>query len=282
MTVSSVNTNSHSISAVVLTLNEELSISRALYSLQWCDEVFVVDSGSTDKTLDIARSFGATILHHKQSTSFEITRQRNWALNHPSIKTDWVLFIDADEEVTPNLQAEIKSTLGTSPDAFGYHLAPRYIFLGKWLRFTQGYPNWHPRIARRGFVEFEGGVWESFSSFTKIYKIHSPYNHYAFDKGLDDWVVKHLRYSSWDAQEAYNYLKHSQKRTSSRHRFLRYLTDILWPLRPFLRFTHKYVLQLGFLDGWQGLIYSLLISTYDIFVVTRIASFFFSSNSKYD
>lgn len=272
MTAPSTSSNPFSISAVVLTLNEEKTIARALSSLHWCDQLIVVDSGSTDDTLRIARSCGATVLQHKQPPPFQITDQRNWALNHPVLKSDWVLFLDADEVVTPMLQLEIKSVLSSRPVANGYLMAPRYLFLGKWLKFTQGYPSWHPRLLRRGYLDFEGGVWESFSSTDKIYKIHQPYDHHAFDKGLDDWVIKHLRYSSWDADEAFNYLTNSQKRTSTRYRDLRHTMDSLWPLRPFLRFIQKYILQLGFLDGWQGLIYSLLICTYDIFVITRIAS----------
>lgn len=280
MTALSTKTNSFSISAVVLTLNEEESIARALSSLQWCDHLIVVDSGSTDDTLKIARSCGATVLEHKQSAPFQITEQRNWALNHPAVDTEWVLFLDADEVVTPMLKSEIQSALSSQPSANAFFLAPRYLFLGKWLRFTQGYPTWHPRLLRRGYDEFEGGVWESFSSTDKTGKIYQPYDHHAFDKGLDDWVVKHLRYSAWDAEEAFNYLTKSQHRKSIRYRRLRHTIDSLWPLRPFLRFIHKYVLQLGFLDGWQGLIYSLLICTYDIFVVTRIASFYYRTKGR--
>ena len=74
------------------------------------------------------------------------------------------------------------------------------MVLGRWLKYTQGYPNWHPRLLKRGVVHFEGGVWEGFSAARSISRIHQPYEHYAFSKGIDDWLERHRRYADWEAE----------------------------------------------------------------------------------
>ena len=260
------------IAAVVLTLNEEHNLSRALSSLAWCDELLVLDSGSTDSTEAVARQHNAKFVVHKQSSPFQITEQRNWALDRCGLSSKWVLFIDADEEVSPVLADEIQKLI-SAPNRFNsYELTPRYWFLGKWLKRTQGFPNWHPRLLERDAVRFQGGVWESFSDTALTSRIHIPYEHFAFSKGIDDWLERHQRYSTWDAIEIDQYLSIKTLR-SSRKRRLRALTSYLWPMRPLLRFIQKYLFQFGFLEGWQALLYCLLISFYDLMTITKLIQF---------
>ena len=258
-----------SIAGVVLTLNEERNLSRVLTSLDWCDELLVLDSGSTDATELIARNLGAKFIVNRQSGPFQITEQRNMALDRCGLDSKWVLFIDADEEVSPVLSHEIQRLISRPSTTNAYELTPRYWFLGKWLKRTQGFPNWHPRLLQRNSVRFQGGVWESFSDGAIISRIHEPYEHYAFSKGLDDWLERHQRYSSWDAAEIDQYLTNRELSTS-RKRQLRILTSYLWPIRPLLRFIQKYLLQFGFLEGWQGLLYCILIIFYDLMTVVKI------------
>ncbi len=258
-----------SVAGVVLTLNEERNLSRVLTSLLWCDELLVLDSGSTDSTESIARQFDAKFFVHIQESPFQITDQRNWALDRCGLQSKWVLFIDADEEVSPILMDEIKLLVSRPSQYNSYELTPRYWFLGKWLRRTQGFPNWHPRLLQRSSVRFQGGVWESFSESAVTSRISEPYEHYAFSKGLDDWLERHQRYASWDAEEIEQYLS-KKALVTSRKPYLRMFASYLWPLRPFLRFIQKYILQCGFLEGWQGFIYCLLISFYDLMTVIKI------------
>ena len=150
------------IAGVVLTLNEEQDLPRALRSIEWCDELLVVDSGSTDRTSEVADQCGARFLQHLQSPPFLITEQRNWALDKAGLQSDWVLFLDADEEIGPELAETILSSINSSSELDAYELSPRYWFLGQWLKRTQGYPNWHPRLVKRGSVYFQGGVWKGF------------------------------------------------------------------------------------------------------------------------
>lgn len=257
------------IAAVVLTLNEEHNLSRALSSLAWCDELLVLDSGSIDSTEAVARHHNAKFVVHKQSSPFQITEQRNWALDRCGLRSKWVLFIDADEEVSPVLAEEIHKLISAPSRFNSYELTPRYWFFGKWLKRTQGFPNWHPRLLQREVVRFQGGVWESFSDTALTSRIHIPYEHFAFSKGIDDWLERHQRYSSWDAIEIDQYLSTKTLR-STRKRRLRAFTSNLWPLRPLLRFIQKYLFQFGFLEGWQALLYCLLICFYDLMTITKL------------
>ena len=102
---------SPTIAGVVLTLNEEQDLARALASLSWCDERLVLDSGSLDGTVAVARGLGVPVVEHRQPPPFRISEQRNWALDQGGLHADWVLFLDADEEVGPALAAEIRREL---------------------------------------------------------------------------------------------------------------------------------------------------------------------------
>lgn len=260
------------IAGVVLTLNEEQDLARALESLAWCDERLVLDSGSVDATVAVARQLGVPVVDHRQPPPFRISEQRNWALEHAGLGSDWVLFLDADEEVGPELAREIRRRLTDPAPPDGFELTPRYWFLGRWLKRTQGYPNWHPRLVRRGALRFEGGVWECFPAGAVVGRIPFPYEHYAFSKGLDDWLERHRRYATWDAQTILAFQMRGETAALGTRRFvaLRALMARLWPLRPPLRFLQKYVLQGGWLEGWQALLFASLMACYDLMTVVKV------------
>lgn len=260
------------IAGVVLTLNEEQDLARALRSLEWCDELLVVDSGSTDQTCQVAYECGAQFLQHIQPPPFLITEQRNWALDKAGLKSQWVLFLDADEQVSPELAEHIRSCINSSLTFSAYELTPRYWFFGQWLKLTQGYPNWHPRLVKRGYASYQGGVWESFDSSCTIGRIYIPYEHFAFSKGMNDWLCRHIRYSDWEAMttfEAIDANDISLLQTSRKIR-LRRIALYFWRLRPLGRFLQKYILQGGFIEGWQSLVFSLLSAFYDMIVVIKV------------
>jgi glycosyltransferase involved in cell wall biosynthesis len=266
---------------VVLSLDEAANLLRCLGSLDWCDERLVVDSGSSDGSQQLARSLGARVLEHRPSGRFLITEQRNWALRHGGLRSDWVLFLDADEQVGPACRTAIQHAVSDADAPDGFDLTPRYWFLGRWLKRTQGYPNWHPRLLRRGRLSFEGGVWESFAApgraggaagLIQVGRITAPYEHFAFSKGIDDWLERHRRYADWEAERivAYRAGDGAAALGTGRWLGLRRLAARLWPLRPLLRFGQKYVLQGGFLEGWQGLLFALLMATYDLITVVKV------------
>lgn len=260
------------IAGVVLTLNEETDLPRALRSLAWCDELLVVDSGSTDQTYEVAHQCGARFVQHIQTPPFIITDQRNWVLDNAPLQSDWVFFLDADEQVNGILANHIRSSINSSASIDAYELTPRYWFLGRWLKHTQGYPNWHPRLVRRGFVQFHGGVWESFAPGARVGRLQYPYEHYAFSKGFDDWLERHRRYATWEAQEIVLYLSDPSTKTlrTNRSQKLRLLMSRFWLLRPPARFIQKYFLQFGFLEGWQALLFALMMSLYDFMTIIKV------------
>jgi glycosyltransferase involved in cell wall biosynthesis len=259
------------VAGVVLCLNEAENLPRCLASLRWCDELLVLDSGSSDGSQTCAAQQGARVQEHLQPGRFLISEQRNWALEHGGLQSDWVLFLDADEEVGPSCRQAIQRAIASPEAADGFELTPRYWFLGRWMKRTQGYPNWHPRLVRSGRLRFEGGVWESFSS-GRVARIREPYEHYALSKGIDDWLERHRRYADWEAERICNYLASRDSRSLGTRRWLRLrqLTARLWPLRPALRFSQKYLLQGGLLEGWQGLLFALLMASYDLITVVKV------------
>ena len=264
------------IAAVVISLNEANNLPRCLHSLSWCEELLLIDSGSTDGSQAIAAQRRARVLEHRQPGRFSFTVQRNWALENGGLSSDWVLFLDADEEVGPAcrraIEAAIQSAHRQEDGPVGFELTPRYWFLGRWLRYTQGYPNWHPRLVRRGHLSFEGSLWESFPADSRIGRIAEPYEHYAFSKGIDDWLERHRRYADWEAERIVAYLDGGGSNALGTRRWLRLrrLAAQLWPLRPLLRFSQKYLLQGGFREGWQGLLFSLLMAGYDLITVVKV------------
>ena len=261
-----------SIAGVVLCLNEAENLSRCLTSLQWCDELLVVDSGSTDGSQTCGKRHGAHVLEHRQSGKFLISDQRNWALENAGLRSEWVLFLDADEEVGPACRHAIEQAIANPEGLDGFELTPRYWFMGRWLKRCQGYPNWHPRLLRRGCLRFEGGVWESFNDESHISRIEEPYEHHAFSKGIDDWLERHRRYADWEAEKITAYLSGGGAEALGTRRWLRLrkFSAQLWPLRPLLRFTQKFILQRGFLEGWQGLVFVLLMAGYDFITVIKV------------
>ncbi len=261
-----------SIAAVVLCLNEYSQLTRCIKSLKWCDEIYLVDSGSSDGSKELAERLGAKVFVKTRRDRFIITEQRNWALSHLPINSKWVLFLDADEEIKTPCKESIMNSLVKYSYYSGFEMAPRFWFLGRWLKRTQGYPNWHPRIVRLGANSFSGGVWESFTHLENVGKIQEPYEHYAFSKGTDDWISRHMRYSSWDANSIIQYNKTQDQSTFSTTRKLRLriLSAKAWPLKPLARFIRLYIFNGGWIEGWQSLLFSLLISSYELFTITKI------------
>lgn len=259
---------------IILTFNEEINLQRCLDSVAWADERLVVDSGSTDRTLAIAEANGVRFLV-RSVRPFLISEQRNWALEKGEVKTDWVLFLDADEVITPELRQEIQVTLATaSPAITAYRLAPKFMFMGRWLKHCQGFPSWHDRIVRPGLVRYAGGVWEHFVTQGQIGCIQEPYLHFSLAKGIGEWFIKHERYATAEAQDLAITLGWqcgdiTLEQRTRRKRWLRNLAAYFWPLRPLARFSLMYFVKRGFLDGLPGLLYCLMISCYEYMIVLK-------------
>jgi glycosyltransferase involved in cell wall biosynthesis len=255
-----------SLAVIILTYNEEANIAQALDSVAgWANEIFILDSQSTDRTLEIAGQYGCHIAQNK----FEnYAKQRNHALDHLPIHSEWVFFLDADEWLSEELKKEISILLVTAPDENGFFIKRRLIWMGRWIR--QGYyPSWQLRLFRNGkgrcedravneHLIVEGITGHLRSDFTDENK-----------KGVSDWIAKHNSYATREAQELLNTrsAKGYQEigvslfgTQAQRRRWLRYrVWNKLPPLiRPFFYFIYRYILLGGFLDGREAFIFHFL------------------------
>jgi len=244
------------LSVLVPTLDEELNLPECLDSVAWADEVFVVDSFSSDRTLEIARERGAHVVQH----AFEdYSRQKNWALDTLPFRNEWVLILDADERVTPELRSEIQCLL-TAPTHDGYFLNRRFIFLGRWIRHAGWYPSWNLRLFRHRLgrydnrVVHEHVVLNGSVGYLKYDLLHHD------RRGLEAFIARHNRYSTLEASARFA----AQRQAGRSHANLprspverkRFLRERVWPhmpAKPLALFLYMYVLRRGFLDGRAGL-----------------------------
>ena len=252
------------LSVVILTLNEEHNLPDCIASLRGLNcELFVIDSGSTDRTMGIAVNAGAHVINHP----FEnYSAQRNWAQNQLPDTSGWVLHLDADERLTPELVAEINHILSEDPAADGFLLRKRTVFMGRWIKHGGHYPAYHLRLFRKSKGSCEERLYDQhFLVPGEVRKLKHDYIDVVCSD-LTTWVRRHVR---WADLEALEMLSASLPANAvhpaafgnpiQRKRWLRrlYGSGPLF-LRPFLYFGYRYFLRLGFLDGKEGLIFHFL------------------------
>ena len=262
------------VSVVVLTLNEEINIRECLESCDWCDDVHVLDSGSTDSTQDIARDMGAEV-HTNPFESFG--KQRNWAIDNIPLKHEWVFHLDADERFTPALIREIEALLGKDPQTSGYFVPHKLMFMDRWLKRAGGYPNYQMRLFHKNRIRFiDHGHGQREEPGKPIGTLVQPYLHFLFSKGLYDWFEKHNRYSSLEALQAINDQSQPVRLKNlisgpriERRREWKLLVNRL-PARPFLRWFVTMFIQLGVLEGRAGWTYASLLAQYERMTVLKL------------
>ena len=245
-----------SISAVVLSHNEAANLPRCLRALRDCAETVVVDDGSTDDSPRIAAAAGARVVVHPFASFAD---QRNWAMDQTGLRHDWVLHLDADEVVPPELLAEIRRRLPALGTGAVGQLARKVMLGDQWLKHSADYPVYVPRLVnRRGprFVMRGHGETLVAAPGAAVY-FDEPLLHYNFSKGWAEWRARHLRYAAAEAARLrsgagggfWRALASGDRAT--RRAAARALSYRL-PGRPALRFLYAYVLRLGFLDGAAG------------------------------
>jgi glycosyltransferase involved in cell wall biosynthesis len=247
------------VSVLVPTLDEELNLPECLRSVAWADEVFVVDSFSQDRTVEIARSFGACAVQH-QFESY--SRQKNWALDELPFRNEWVLIVDADERVTPELRCEIERVLA-QPDCAGYYVNRKFIFLGTWIRHAGWYPSWNLRLFRHRLGRYDDReVHEHVVLNGHVGYLRSDLLHLD-QRGLEAYIARHNRYSTLEAAARLKAELDAPDRPrlplsllASPVQRKRYLRERVWPrvpIKPLALFVYMYVVRRGFLDGRAGL-----------------------------
>lgn len=258
------------ISVVILTLNEERDLPRCLASVSACHDVVVLDSGSTDRTVEIARAAGARVVTHPFKNFGD---QRNFAQTQIAFKHDWVMHLDADEQMTPELWAEcldIAERNDASVD--GYWIAPKMMFYDHWIPHCTDYPAYQARLVRAQRFRFvEVGHGQREAPGMRLSHLRANYLHDLSSDGEADWLAKHRRYAGAEARE---HIKQSNQSSFGdlfsrdalkRRRALKRLSFIL-PFRPWFRFVYQYGLRGGFLDGAAGYRYCKLLMRYEQFI----------------
>lgn len=228
------------ISACVTTFNEEANIRRCLESLRWCDEIVVVDSFSTDRTVEICREYTPRVYQHEW---LGYIGQKN--LIRKLALHEWVLFVDADEEVSPELRDEIRRELAENGDRFAGYRFPRMVnYIGRWIRHGEWYPDIKLRLFRKD-LGYSGGTEPHDIVIVNgpVKTLRGNLYHYTYED-LHDHLETMNRFSTITAAEKF--------KARSRFRW----TDFLF--RPPLRFLKAYVLRRGFLDGRRGFLIALI------------------------
>ena len=259
-------------SVLILTLNEERNLPRCLDSLPGCDDVVVLDSGSTDRTVEIARHAGARVFFRAFD---DFAGQRNHAQREIPFRHHWVFHLDADEAMTPALADECRRAAARD-DVDGFFVAPKMIFRGRWIPHCTDFPAPQARFVRApefAFIQVGHGQREAPSM--RLDRLASNYLHHLDDNGDAAWLAKHRRYAEEEAA-AHLALGGRQRWRDFltgdrllRRRALKQFSYRL-PARPALRFFYQYVLRGGFLDGEPGYRYCRLLARYEGFAVEAL------------
>jgi glycosyltransferase involved in cell wall biosynthesis len=268
------------VSIMIPVRNEAANLPRCLDSVKWADEVFVVDSHSTDETVAIAGACGASVVQFDFNGTWP--KKKNWALENLPFKHEWVFILDADEVLPPEAEHEFAQAVAGAGGTAGYWINRRFMFMGKWLRHSY-YPNWNLRLFRHALGRYEkltgsdtrsgdNEVHEHVIVQGPTARLRCEMDHYAFPT-VEVFIEKHNRYSNWEARvSADRQLSGSAAQISSGHverrRKLKQLSQRL-PFRPLLRFLYIYVWQKGFLDGREGYYFARLHGIYEFLSVAK-------------
>lgn len=261
-----------SVSVLVLTKNEQQDLPGCLASVAWSDDIHVLDSESTDSTVNIAEESGAIVTLRPFDG---YASQRNFGLLLP-FRHSWVLILDADERIPPALASEMRDFVSTSPPSVAAaRMRRRDIWWGRWLKHAQISP-FFVRLVRAGRAHYEREINEVLVVDGDISDLAQPFDHYPFSKGLDHWISKHNAYSRMEAEliakgalikpswrVALFGKDFNERRVHQKAIFYRL------PARPLIKFIYMLVVRRAFLDGWPGIRYAILQAVYEYFIVLK-------------
>lgn len=255
------------ITVVVLTLNEEINIRQALGNVVgWAREVIVLDSGSKDKTCEIAQELGAKVFY-RQFDNY--ANQRNYAIRELPVENEWMFFLDADEYLTNELKDELTDIVAN--DGYGkngYYVKRKFVFMGKWIKHGGYYPTWVLRLFKKDKAVVNRDMNEHISIDGEFGRLKHDFIHMD-KKDFSFWLEKHNKYSTYEALELLKKNKSKEEKsfaklTGTQAQRKRWLREKIWNkflpplLRPFIYFIYRYILRLGFLDGKTGFIFHFM------------------------
>ena len=273
------------LSVLVPVKNEAANLRDCLASVSFAEEIVVVDSASTDDTPAIAEAAGARVVPFVWNGNFP--RKKNWALENIPWQHEWVLIVDADERVTPQLEREIREAIGRI-DVDGFYLNRRFWFLGGWIDHCGYFPSWNLRLFRHRLGRYEqieiddsaisgdNEVHEHVLLNGRAEYLSAPMEHYAFPD-IATFIEKHDRYSTWEAAASGKLHERESEKilraipfgiAVERKRWLKKLA-MKAPFRPSLRFFYHYVLKQGFRDGYRGWVLCRLLAWYERMILLK-------------
>lgn len=271
-----------SVSIFIQTLNEEQNLPGLLESVSWADDIVVLDSLSGDRTREISEAAGARWFERAYDGR---GNHQNWAMEHIDFKHRWVFYLDADERMTPALRAEIEGIAADwesgarsdeNADPVAYYAGRRNIFRGKWLRHAMP-PGNIMRFFQPPRIRFARDANPVPSVDGGVGYLREHFIHYNFSKGIREWIERHNRYSTYEANETVKALADNPVRVGnllSGDRNTRRLElkniSFRMPCRPLLKFIYMYVLGRGFLDGRAGWTYCRLQAMYEYMIVLKV------------
>jgi glycosyltransferase involved in cell wall biosynthesis len=237
--------------------------------VSWCDDVVVLDSCSSDRTVAIAAERGARVVSRRFDN---YANQRNFALKQIEYRHRWLLMLDADERVTPDLRREMQErTAADGNEAACFQMRRRDHLFGRWIRRSSGYPTWFGRLMQPGRVSVERSVNEEYVVDGRVERLRHHLDHFPFNKGFSEWIRKHDRYSTMEAS-----IKHSSQRSAAPRELVssdpvrrrRALKAWLYamPFRPAIVFVGLYVVRGGIVEGVPGLTFCLLRAWYEFMI----------------
>lgn len=265
------------ISVIIPVKNEAENLRRSLPSLTWADEIWVIDSQSTDDTKAVAESFGASVVQFHFNGVYP--KKKNWALENLPFRHDWVLIVDADEIAPPELADEIRTRVAAN-EADGFYLNMKYFFLGRRIEHCGYNECWNLRLFKHRLGRFEkmpvpAGVrtgdneaHEHVILQGEAKSLKNELDHYAYPS-LSVWLEKHDRYATWEAVQRGHFKNDPiPPGLGAGKRLKRVLRKIYLrlPFRPLIRFVYAYFVRLGFLDGLPGLYFCGLLAFYEFLI----------------
>lgn len=259
-----------SFSVIILTYNEEKNIGACLDSLKPLNaDIYIVDSGSADKTLDICRNYTSNIFHHPFDN---YGAQRNWALNNLPIASNWVLNMDADHRVTPELAEELTEIFSKqiNPGINGFLVSRRTMFMGKWIKHGGHYPTYHAILFRKEFGQCEDKLYDQHFKVTGKTQLMKGDMIDIITDSLTTFIARHNHWATLEARYHFDELNKDEANEGvvkakfwgnpiERRRYIkkRYESFPLFA-RPVIYYLIRYFIRLGFLDGPEGLIFHFL------------------------
>jgi glycosyltransferase involved in cell wall biosynthesis len=270
------------ISVLILARDEEQDLPGCLESVRWSDDVHVYDSGSTDATAEIAARAGARFVQRSADLGQQIfggneAEHKNWAMANLPFKHKWVLHLDSDERVTPELAANIRRAVQNSGDKVAFRIQRRDFWGERWLKHVQA-SSYYMRLFRPEKIRYERLVNPVSIADGPVGELDGYLDHYPFSKGMSHWLNRHNFYSSLEAQQILRNRATNQQfspvqaflaRDRNQRRFHQKELFYRMPARPLLKFFILYLGKCGFLDGRAGFNYAMLQSFYESMIVLK-------------